>query len=428
MDKVNEENTNDVVGVAQVNGVFVQDEYGTRKSVFCGRSVALDLLRRGLWITFDRPVDPETVNRASCFLVVDLPFPLGEREQSAWNSQLLGFHSLSIAAYTQLSRADEIHWCPQNNVAAFLERVFVVDHRSPSAASFADDWDVRASSFQPQKWGYSADGNAVDTCEAVGLCQSKENLGNICLKRQAIENDAQYVGVSATTLGGDIGIVFNWKSDQDYWVFLCEMQPQLERRFTDVRSCQTTIMHILRGLVVHRIERLVPSCESPKYIDLDIKQASYGLIFGGQVRSSSFLAHKGYAIPVVPFSAVDLPTRFELGSQIGLFGRRNHAALFTRMDVVYPDVKLRLIPRSGQMRLMARLIIRNSCLRSKPSHPQGQISDSFGPMSHYRDLEMWFWLTLPHELYGYSAAYGYGYGSLSIHTAPKYRGIGADLI
>lgn len=427
MDKPEEEIVNNAAGAAQVKGVFVQDEYGTRKSVFCGRSVALDLLQRGLWIVFDSPVDPATVNRASCYLAVDIPFPLGERERSAWGSQLLGFHSLSIAARTQLSSANEIHWCPQNNVAAFLERVLVADRQSAGVASFANDWEVCCSNIQPQQWGYSADGNAVLTYEPMGWSQAEGNLGNVCVNRQAVENDAQYVGLSATTQSGEIGIVFNWKSDQDYWVFLCEMQPLLGKEFYHIQSCQPTIMHIKRESVVHKIEGPMRRCEFPEYVDLDVKQTSYGLIFGGQVRSTPFRGNTtGCIISGCP-SAPYVPTKFVLGSRIGLLGRRNHSALFTRMDVVYPDVKLRLIPPSGQTRLMVRLIIRNSFMRDKPSQPYGQISAS-GGMSPYQGFEMWFWLTLSHELDGYSAVYGYGYGSLSGHAAPTYRGIGADLI
>jgi hypothetical protein len=424
MDQSNEEISNDAVGEAQVKGVFVQDEYGTRKSVFCGRSVALDLLRCGLWIGFDRQMDPVTVNRASCQLAVDLPFPLGEREQSVWGSQLVGFQSLSIAARTHLSRADEIHWCPQNSVTEFLERVLVENQQH---ACFADDWDIYGPSLQSQEWGYSADGNAVHTYETLGWCQSEGSLGNICVNRQAIENDAQYVGLSASLQGGDIGLVFNWRSDQDYWAFLYEAQPPLNECFPNIQSYQATIMHIVRGSVAHRIERPMPSCESLESVDLDIKRSISGLIFGGQVRSSAFHAHD-HVIPILPFSAADVPAKFELGSQIGLLGRHNHSALFTRMDIVYPDAKLKLIPSSGQTRLMARLTIKNRYARPKPSQPNGQLSDSCETMTYYKGLEMWFWLTLPNNLCGYSAAYGYRYGSLFDNATPTYRGIGADLI
>lgn len=81
--------------------------------------IPVEEFMRGLRIVFDRGVDPETINQATCFVTLDIPWPLTDDERRFFNvDRMVGFQPTILQSALKPS-GRELVWKPE------VERTFV---------------------------------------------------------------------------------------------------------------------------------------------------------------------------------------------------------------------------------------------------------------------------------------------------------------
>ncbi len=77
-----------------------------------GMDVPIDtFLTQGLRIVCDGPVDPATISLATCYVTLDVPFPLSTTDKQFWGNVVLGFQPLVLAG-TVATSGNTIAWTP----------------------------------------------------------------------------------------------------------------------------------------------------------------------------------------------------------------------------------------------------------------------------------------------------------------------------
>ena len=367
-----------------------------------GATVPVAVLANGLRITHNQEFDPTTVNSASCYVTLEVPLGVG-------TDPIMTYQPLILAADLHAPAAGALTWEPGPDTKAFLKSPQLGALTRRIRHSLQQEWDVfhPAGSTAPSRWDYDADSNLVQTGNAgVGATGATGfGLGTVGLSKQRLRNNAQYIGLTAVRISGassgrDVGLVFNWHSEADYWVYLCRGYSVSIGFSGGYDATGLAIMHVSNGQVAKWVIREI--AQSPmQWVSLDIKQSGDRLIFGWQTDNAA----PGTTADLGPLHVGDaaVPNRLDAGTGVGVFTRYTTAYAFKRLLAVYPDAPAVLIPPTRPA--LARLTIKRNFLRPDPS---GRAQAAVKPLP---DFERWFWVmpVAGRDTYGY----GYGYGAFS---------------
>ena len=89
--------------------------------------VKFPVLQGGILISFDRAVAPESMSQPTCFLTLELPFPLSPPDLQAWpNVGPVGFEPMIVTAEVRRFgvRKGDMLWFPAGTLTGLLQQVF----------------------------------------------------------------------------------------------------------------------------------------------------------------------------------------------------------------------------------------------------------------------------------------------------------------
>jgi hypothetical protein len=90
--------------------------------------LSIDTIARGLQILCSEEIDPESVKPPTCFVTLDLPYPLTSQEQGFWDDAaigqpIIGFQPLILSANVAVDAVDgmRITWNPADDTQSWLQ-------------------------------------------------------------------------------------------------------------------------------------------------------------------------------------------------------------------------------------------------------------------------------------------------------------------
>ncbi|HEY5756512.1 MAG TPA: DUF6519 domain-containing protein [Steroidobacter sp.] len=102
-------------------GIHVQKILFADQSLFANDSdVQAATFAAGIQLICDADVAPHSVDRASCYATVEIPFPASVDDKTLWGAALLGYQPLVLAGTISVQGAT-IHWTPAPSVNTWLE-------------------------------------------------------------------------------------------------------------------------------------------------------------------------------------------------------------------------------------------------------------------------------------------------------------------
>ena len=114
----------------QITGVVLSAE---EQDLLLDSLVSMGVLGRGIEIVCSEGsiIDERTVRRPTCFVTLEIPYPLTPADRHFWGDDLVGFQPLILAAHVKAS-GNRIVWQPAGGIVERLgERLFPSDEESP---------------------------------------------------------------------------------------------------------------------------------------------------------------------------------------------------------------------------------------------------------------------------------------------------------
>lgn len=240
--------------------------------------------------------------------------------------------------------------------------------------------------------------------------------GTTCISKERCEAGVSKIELVVTIPGAspswnkkEVGMVFNWKDDQNYWILVCKYRSSVDssRSSPGVHvSVSTEIVKVQMGY------RYVINSQGP----VSKNVARTGERPPGEARFS-IEQPVGYLKGKIKVNFGDkgpwdhtcnqgLPETILENSKVGMFTRFNGRAKFTRFVVEYKDTKRVLIPPERTDRVIGRLVVKPNFLRPVRK-TQGFLGQSYSEMSTpswplRAEFERWFWVVPPGAVYWYA--------------------------
>jgi hypothetical protein len=397
----------------QITKVLAQGPYDREILLHNGMDVHTDVLAQGLRMVVSQPIDSATASAAACFVTMELPFPLNESDRETWGGGVIGYQPLILAAEVQTDRWGDLVWFPTDDATAFLrsERLRTIKRKTP--VNFRQEWDVYDPEGPSSNWTYGPANIVVQTSGSAGAGRDVNfGLGTVSISKERLKDDARYIGLTAISVPGtldtgDAGLVFHWINDQDYWLYICHSFWQPIGFSGAIHRVLIGVIHVTDGQVsvIHsqEITSSGTSGGSPREVSLDIKQAEGRLLFAGLIRTQN-----DATVNIQPFAlpeASQAPKNFQGGSGVGLMTRYTAAMRFTRLEIVYPDAAVVLVPAGMADRILTRLTVKRDFLRPKVvSGGRSTPQPSSYALQPQPDFDLWFWLVPSGPIYGYGYA------------------------
>ena len=277
------------VGV-QVIKVIARGSYYRDILLIDGMSLSTDILANGLRIVLNQSIEPPSASEASCFVTSEIPFPINESDIKIWGDTVIGYQPLILAAEVSVNNQREITWNPFKNTRSLLLRGFPESIWQGARVVFARDWDVYDMEGLGLSWIYRAGNVVVDAVKNAGS-SSNLGLGSVALSKHRIKEnigyDEGYIEMHAEISrgSGNVGIVFNWVSENDYWMFLCRGYWVPVGWSGAYKKFDATVVHVKNGEVEVVYDNTLAVSESPRAIILIINQWEDKLHFAAIVRA-----------------------------------------------------------------------------------------------------------------------------------------------
>lgn len=402
------------VGV-QVRKVFATGAYYRDILLIDGMSLSTDILASGLRIVLNQSIAPVSVSQAACYVVSEIPFPINESDMKLWGDAVIGYQPLILAAEVSVNNQREITWKPSENTKSLLMRGFPESIWKGKRVVFDKEWDIYDMEGLGLSWNYRAGSVVVSAATHLGD-NANLGLGSVALGKHRIKenigDDEGYIEMHAEISrgSGNVGIIFNWESENDYWMFLCRGYWVPVGFSGAYKKFDATVVHVVSGEVRVVYDSTVAVSESPRVVWLGIRQGVDRLHFWAAVRTEEDLR-----IPHVKRIEFDLrdPQSLIKNSGLGLISRFRSEVTFTRFEIIYHQDREELIPPSGKAPVLTRLTVKRNFLQPKAWRQEDNTMHQSNSVKPCADFDMWFWLVPAYP------AYPYGYG---------HRGIGGDLI
>ncbi|HYI25558.1 MAG TPA: hypothetical protein VD767_09130, partial [Thermomicrobiales bacterium] len=114
-------------GPAETPGIVIVDLrlLGDERPLANNEEYVWQIFLQGFRVTVDQRLDPATISRPTCYLTIDIPYPLGGYEQENWGNPFVGYRSLTLDA-TLETVENQITWVPaQDNITReFIGQLF----------------------------------------------------------------------------------------------------------------------------------------------------------------------------------------------------------------------------------------------------------------------------------------------------------------
>ncbi|MDD5036499.1 MAG: DUF6519 domain-containing protein [Methylococcaceae bacterium] len=433
----------------QVSKVLAKNGYDQEVTLQNGMELQADNLAKGLRLILDKNIDPDTVHEAACFVTFQLPYPLiplNPVDQGIWGHSIIGYQPLVLPAEVEANPTNIVTWRPFDDPSLFFqgEDRLQAMRRRRAASQFQKDWRIfdppsrqGQTFFLPSQWAYQEDSVAQKSLAGHTLGgEGFQGLNTHCTNNQSLNEDAYYIGLTVNTdfthpSGSvskyqDVGLIFNWRSDEDYYLFLFSWHSidlknatgQSNQEYSSV----VVIYHVLKGETIFITESSdglshgsgisnIDNLVTPDVVSLNIKLTRNGLLFRAKAKYLNLKEHFDTSF----FAQADgMPQTLLAGSRIGL-STRFVTARFTRLEVIYPGARTVHIPAGGS-RLLANLTLKRNFIQpiSTANQAAGNLSLPSTPSSCQTDFERWFWVMppIPSYYYHYYSIYDFlGFGS-----------------
>lgn len=391
-------------GSATLTRVLANLGSGREFALRDGLEVRTDWLAQGLYLAFDRPLDPPSVSPAACAVTVELPFPGNAQDRATYGNAVVGYQPVVLAGTAQADPGGGLLWQPESAARGLLQQG-IPNIARRKLLPFAQEWEVvEASAAAPGKWGYDADGTLLQTSR-----DPRTGFGTVALNKYALPADTVRVAV-VTTLrplnneSSDVGVIFHWKDAANYTGAMLTCSRSVSTGGGD-RGVTTgaSFFQVVGG-------NWTILGNSPSSIDGSFRVARAGMTVyqtGNQLSLTvTFAAADGSLAkpPIILAAALASPQALG-GTRVGAFAR-NATAQFFSLGAgpagLAPDTVL--LPGGGSERALARLTVRRGLLRSAAAAAS---APRFGAAGRPQpDLETWFWLVNPPRYDGGSAGIG----------------------
>lgn len=235
---------------------------------------------------------------------------------------------------------------------------------------FENEFGVYNHGEPPGRWAISSGNSVIQTELVAGSVPTESNLadlGTTVIHRYRLKGDAAYVAMTvhvelmlnAVGYGNyheTTGLVFNWKSERDFWLLFVRMRYALQSRAGNFTEFSFEAVHIIDSQAAEesRISRTEQVNSMVDRINLEIRRIDARLQFIATVSVSDY--NESYTLEA-PAEEILIP-----GSQLGLFTRNIGTARFTRLQVQYGnESSFALIPvafrdnQIGELRRIQRV-------------------------------------------------------------------------
>jgi hypothetical protein len=111
-------------------GIHVKDiRLNTGEPLVNDGEVAVGDFLQGFFVNVDGTLDPASVSRPTCYVTIEMPFPLTPFERRDWDTQLFGYRPLVLEAHVKAG-GEQIDWIPSDVLPPFFERLFAFTNQA----------------------------------------------------------------------------------------------------------------------------------------------------------------------------------------------------------------------------------------------------------------------------------------------------------
>jgi len=362
-----------------------------------GQAIQLDSFAQGLLLAIGAPLDATSVSAASIQLLADLPVTGSQLQPNSGVSGVIGTQSVALAVTMALPSPQQVVIAPTPSAVALLNTVLgnpvIISGQTDFAGSFTT-YDAGAAAV----WTSTPAGTVQQTnatCATTGNPLSK-TAPSVAISNAGAQVALSVAGVSfsAGSTYGDGGMVFNFVSKNDFWVFYQSLTSESfgETEGGDVVTTTLAYFQNEQATPVYSFsggQQFPPSDANgiPSWqTDLDIVVTSSGPVF------HCLITYANGETQTFTISNTGNSTNFPTGiipSGLGIMAAEKGDLTFTRLqwtDVT--DVSGEGLPLGVQQPLVATLRVRRSALRSaaqaaapgampSPAAPEPDFSASF---------------------------------------------------
>jgi hypothetical protein len=387
-----------------------------------GGSVRLDILARGLTLTTPVALDASSVSSASVRLYADLPVTVSQLIPGSSDGRMAGVQSIALAANVSMPTANRIAVTPtqaaRDLLTAALARRITTGTSSDFTSLFA------TADFGPDTshavWAPQGDGSVAQTNPGAAFGpqgQYSPLTPSLALYSQAIAGQLSHIGLSyhCGAAAGSAGVVFNWTSNADFWVFYNNLTWQTIGWSGAIPWLSSSVQHIVNGQVAASFSagsQLEPPGDSSGHLlgwsaDLDIGTSAGGLNFQSTVRFTNGVTAN---FPLQPNNSSAYPRGFILGARVGLMARGKGDMIYNRLQFTdAADGMVSVLPAGSAGAVALRLVAKPSLL-----HTQAEAAAAHGAVVRAPpepDFETAFYVTpAPGGYYAYAASGVHGIG------------------
>jgi hypothetical protein len=219
-------------------------------------------------------------------------------------------------------------------------------------------------------WTPNSDGSIAQTNSMAA--SGPNNPPSLALYKQAVASPLSHVGLSyhSGSAAGSAGVVFNWTSNADFWVFYNALLWQVIGFSGAVAWMSSSVQHFVNGQAATTLgvgSLASPPEDSTGHLlgwssDLDISASGGGLTFLSTIRYADGVT-ANFALS--PTGAANYPEGFTPGSRVGLMANGKGDMIYTRLQFTdAADGMVNVLPAGSLSSVGLRLVAKPSLLRS----------------------------------------------------------------
>lgn len=219
-----------------------------------GQSISLDKLAAGLMLATPTALDAGSVSPASIQLVAELPVTTSQVLPSSSDQSVVGSQVVVLRTLCSLATPNRIVVTPnqsaQNLLAAALARKLSLATQQDFLQVFTTA-DFGPIASEHAAWQVGPDGSLQQTSHGVAFGPTGAALAPslaLAAAAPATAPDAIALSVSQSVRGSaDVGLVFNWTSNADFWVFYASIFSQSIGFSGGFTACGLFLVHYVNG-------------------------------------------------------------------------------------------------------------------------------------------------------------------------------------
>ncbi len=280
-------------GVGRFSPMLARYAEGTRlRSLVPGQSISLDKLAAGLMLATPTPLDAGSVSPTSIQLIAELPVTMSQVLPQSTDQSVVGSQLVALRTSCSLANLNRIVVTPsqsaQNLLGAALARRLNLATQQDFSQLFTTV-DVGPPASQNAIWQVSADGSLQQTStnrvavtnQGVALTPSLA----LAAAAPATAPDAIVLSVGQPATGyADVGLVFNWTSNADFWVFYASIFSHAISFSGGFDAFGLFLVHYVNGQAVSTSStgvQQLPTGTQSWTADLDVGLSTGGPSFSG---------------------------------------------------------------------------------------------------------------------------------------------------